>query len=318
MQPQVSIVIPTYNRSDLLGDALDSCRRSAAGLEIEILVVDDASSEDISTAVAGYDATIIRLDANSGSSIARNRGISAATGQFVKFLDSDDVLVDDALRAEFAEAIRSDADIVISDCLEVTLHEDRSETPLGVLPAPHFGDIVDDLLLGKAVPTSAALYKTSMIRDIQWDPELSKLNDWDYFIRAALAVSKIVTLKNTAYHWRQHSGVRIVNTSSFLKNAREFYRILEKLEVRLRMDQQMDHRRELRLAQYLYKELRVAYRFDPSLGRASLEKILALDPDFSPVDEERSWIFRRLCASLPIHPVLTAYGIARRAVDRLQ
>jgi glycosyltransferase involved in cell wall biosynthesis len=318
MQPQISIVIPTYNRSDLLRDALDSCYRSAAGLEIEILVVDDASPEDISAACAGHEVRLFRLDVNSGSSVARNRGISEAKGQYIKFLDSDDVLVDGALHAEFAEAIRTSADIVVSDCLKVALDQHKAETPLDLRLAPDFVDIVDDLLYGKAVPTSAALYKTTKIREVHWDPELSKLNDWDFFVSAALAVSTIVTLRNTAYRWRQHSGVRIINTSSFLKNAKEFYRILEKLEIRLRAEGRMDRRRELRLAQYLYKELRGAYRFDPHMGRVMLNKILALDPDFSPIDEERSWVFRRLCSALPIHPVLTAYGMGRRTLDRLR
>lgn len=317
MSPKVSVVIPAYNRSDLLGDAIRSCYRSSVDLSIEIIVVDDCSPDDITTALSGFDVRYIRLEENSGSSVARNRGVQESTGDFIKFLDSDDVLIDGSLNDEYEAACNNESDIVVSGWQEVELRDDKSEKLIEQFTAPEFEDIVNDLLKGNAVPTSSSLYRASVARQIEWDPSLSKLNDWDYFVSAALVSTKIFTLPSIAYRWRQHSGIRIINTSSFLKNAMEFFRILEKLESKIRLDGRMDRKKELRLAQYLYKELRGAYRFDPKLGTEILGKIIQLDPDFQPRDEERSRLIKNLCRVLPLHFVLSGYGKARRLLDAL-
>jgi glycosyltransferase involved in cell wall biosynthesis len=318
VKPQISIVIPTYNRGDLLKDAINSCYRSGADLELEIIVVDDASEENIPAALERYEVHYIRLDANSGSGAARNRGKSAAHGEYVKFLDSDDVLINGALREEHAEARRTGADILISGWQNVYLDENKVETPINTYAPPVFLSTVDDLLQGKAVPTSSALYKRQLMDNVDWDPDLSKLNDWDFFINVALEASSIVSWPQPAYRWRQHSGIRITSAASFLKNAKEFFLILKKLETSLRTKGEMTPQRERRLAQYLYKELRGAYRFDPPLGKKMLNEILELDPDFAPWDEEHSPVFRWLCRVFPIHPVLSTYGVLRRTLDRLE
>jgi hypothetical protein len=89
--PFFSIVIPTYNRADLLRQALDSVSRQEFR-DFEVIVVDDGSTEDLSVLVAKYgERTRLLRQANAGPSAARNRGLAATTGEYVAFLDSDDV-----------------------------------------------------------------------------------------------------------------------------------------------------------------------------------------------------------------------------------
>ncbi len=88
--PFFSVVIPTYNRADLLRQALDSVAAQNCQ-EFEVIVVDDGSTEDLSGVVAQYPRTRFLKQANAGPSAARNRGVAAATGDYVAFLDSDDV-----------------------------------------------------------------------------------------------------------------------------------------------------------------------------------------------------------------------------------
>ena len=206
---------------------------------------------------------------------------------------------------------------MISGWQEVVLSENGVEGLIGTHAAPVFYGVIDDLLQGKAVPTSSALYQRVLANSVEWDSRLSKLNDWDFFIHAALAARSIASLPQPAYRWRHHGGRRITSSASFLENAREFFSILETMEAVIRGRGEMSQERERRLAQYLYKELRGAYRFDPALGKQVLQKILSLDPEFAPRDEERSRVFRWLCRLFPIHPVLSVYSAARRAVDRL-
>src|SRR3977135_2846307 len=88
--PRASIIIPTYNRPQLLRRAVESAR--TAGSDVEIIVVDDASVDD--TALVCRDLTginYIRLDRNQGVAGARNVGILASSSQYIAFLDDDDL-----------------------------------------------------------------------------------------------------------------------------------------------------------------------------------------------------------------------------------
>jgi glycosyltransferase involved in cell wall biosynthesis len=319
MAADVSIIIPAHDRGDMLAEAIASCRASAQSLALQIIVVDDASTENIQALVAPLGVVFERLSVNSGSSTARNRGLALAAGRFIKYLDSDDILVEGALQHEFEMALRTNADIVVSGWVETEIgNRSGQERVLGVHKPPVFASIPDDLLAGRAVPTSAALYTRAIATALRWDPALAKLNDWDYFVGAALRARSIASTDNPSYQWRQHSGVRITSSTSFAGNAREFYAILTKLQSALEAANEFTPARRSRMAQYLYKELRGMYRFDPPLGQEILRRLFALDPRFVPRDEERSRVFRSLYSILPAAWVLSAYGLARRALDRLQ
>lgn len=315
-QVDVSIIIPAHNRRDLLVQAIDSCHRSGPGLRLQIVVVDDASQEDIRQVSRGKGVVFERLDTNAGSGAARNRGLALSTGRYVKFLDSDDVLVDGSLALEYHAAEETGADIVVAGWVDTWLNSAGRETALSSHTAPRFSSIPDDLLAGKAVPTSAALYRGALARHTSWDPALAKLNDWDYFVTTALDASLIHAIDGPAYRWRQHGGVRITSSSTFSLNAHEFYVILDKLEAALTQRGQFTLPRQRRMAQYLFKELRGLYRFSQPARHQVLDKIMRLDPGFKPRDEERSRIFRLLFSLLPAGWVLWSYGAARRVLDR--
>lgn len=89
--PSFSIVIPTYNRADLLRETLESVFRQE-DRDFEVIVVDDGSKEDLSGVAAEYAGRITFLrQANAGPAEARNNGVRNAQGDYVAFLDSDDV-----------------------------------------------------------------------------------------------------------------------------------------------------------------------------------------------------------------------------------
>jgi glycosyltransferase involved in cell wall biosynthesis len=89
-QPLVSVVIPTYNRAYILRQAIDSVLNQTYA-NCEVIVVDDGSADETQHLLRSYGVRIrVLTQRNSGPSIARNRGIAAATGSIVAFLDSDD------------------------------------------------------------------------------------------------------------------------------------------------------------------------------------------------------------------------------------
>lgn len=95
MPASISLVIPTYNRADLVPETIEAALAQQRAFH-EIIVVDDGSTDDTPEVLAPYDGRIrIIRTANGGVQAARNRGVEAATGDFVTFCDSDDLLEPD-------------------------------------------------------------------------------------------------------------------------------------------------------------------------------------------------------------------------------
>lgn len=99
--PKVSVIIPTYNRSDLLKLAISSVL-SQSYTDYEIIVVDDGSTDNTRKVVESFNAEAIRYvyQNNMGRSAARNAGISSAKGQYIAFLDSDDIFLPSKLELQ--------------------------------------------------------------------------------------------------------------------------------------------------------------------------------------------------------------------------
>jgi glycosyltransferase involved in cell wall biosynthesis len=101
-QETVSIVIPCYNREQYIGDAIESCLRQNHPAA-EIIVVDDGSTDGSVARIKSFAPRVACIEStNHGPGHARNLGVQAATGEFVHFLDSDDLLTPDAVASELA------------------------------------------------------------------------------------------------------------------------------------------------------------------------------------------------------------------------
>jgi glycosyltransferase involved in cell wall biosynthesis len=102
MNLQVSVVIPTYNSADYLPDAIDSALNQTVP-PLEVIVVDDGSTDETAGILERYRGRIIVISQeNRGPSAARNRGIAAARGDLIAFLDADDVWLPRKLEKQLA------------------------------------------------------------------------------------------------------------------------------------------------------------------------------------------------------------------------
>jgi glycosyltransferase involved in cell wall biosynthesis len=116
---RVSVVVPVFNVGDYVDECLRSIRRQTH-CNIEIVVVDDASTDNSMTVVAQHMGTddrirLVRHAANLGLSEARNSGIDAATGDYIIFVDSDDVVDDRLVERCLDAALGEGLDIVVFD-----------------------------------------------------------------------------------------------------------------------------------------------------------------------------------------------------------
>lgn len=135
-QPTVSVVLPTYERRQLIGRAIRSVLNQTYH-DFELIVVDDGSTDGTVVEVKGFDdprLSYVRLDANRGAGAARNTGIRRATGRFIAFQDSDDEWLPEKLeRHVYAfERCAPEIGVVYSDMQRVlrdgTIHYHRSPT----------------------------------------------------------------------------------------------------------------------------------------------------------------------------------------------
>src|SRR5262245_30132400 len=98
--PLVSVVIPAYNCARFIGEALDSVFAQDYP-ELEVVVVDDGSTDDTCAVVEGYgDRVKLIRQRNAGAAVARNEGMRRASGEYVAFLDSDDLWLPGKLRLQ--------------------------------------------------------------------------------------------------------------------------------------------------------------------------------------------------------------------------
>ncbi|MGI8900955.1 MAG: bifunctional glycosyltransferase/CDP-glycerol:glycerophosphate glycerophosphotransferase [Nocardioides sp.] len=116
LRPTVSIIVPIYNVEDYVGACLDSIAVQTFG-DYEVLVVDDGSPDGSRAITEGYASADRRIKVitreNGGLGAARNTGVAHARGRFLTFVDSDDVLPPNALRALVDSATASGSDIVV-------------------------------------------------------------------------------------------------------------------------------------------------------------------------------------------------------------
>jgi glycosyltransferase involved in cell wall biosynthesis len=182
----VSVVIPSYNRGELIERAVRSVLAQTRQ-DFETIIVDDGSTDDTSRVVAALakeDQRIYYLqhDTSRGAQAARNTGIRAAQGEWIAFLDSDDQWLPNSLETRLEVAEKEQVKVVHSDCYVVG--EDGNMDLLGVPPIA--GWIYRDLLAqpGPVFPTLLVTRKA--LEKIGYlDEQIVAYQEWDTAIRLA-------------------------------------------------------------------------------------------------------------------------------------
>lgn len=197
----VSVIIPTFNRRALLMQALASVR-AQEGVELEIVVVDDASSDDTVSAVRGLeDNRIVVLSQadRGGVSMARNRGIQASRGEWISLLDDDDLWSPMKLIRQLAGAAATQRRWACSGSVTI----DHALVVIAGSPPSGAHEIVRTLPFRNSVPAGASsvLVHRGMLREAgEFDSQLRHMADWDLWIRlGALGLPAVVNEPDVAY-----------------------------------------------------------------------------------------------------------------------
>lgn len=183
---RVTVAVPTFNRSHLVGRAVASVLAQSVE-DIEIVVVDDGSTDDTPAVLARIDdqrIRIVRHERNSGISRARNTAIAAATGAWVGFLDDDNEWAPDYLERQLALA-SANPNVDVVYCRARRLDE-RTAREMLVPYRMARGEVFRDLVSGWIPLMSCTLFKRATLVDLGGlDEALTASEDRDLFMRLA-------------------------------------------------------------------------------------------------------------------------------------
>ena len=196
-KPDVSVIIPTYNRLWALPQTIESCRHSKC--RTEIVVVDDGSTDDTwSWLQTQKDVIAIKTD-NWGQCWAQNAGFASSTGEFVRFLDSDDWLLSGANDRQLEIARTTQADVVVAG---YETYDQVSGCKVDI-PWIGCGDFLVDHINADNF-YSAYLLRRSLVASIPQREEFP-LSDCTFVIELALAKPSIAVGRFSAVVFRIHA-----------------------------------------------------------------------------------------------------------------
>lgn len=212
----VSIIITTHNRPHLLARAVESAR-AASRRDVEVIVVDDASTnENADIGRRLRDVNYVRIERNQGVAGARNVGILASHGEYLSFLDDDDVRLEGSLDKQI-DALDSapEAGLVYGQAILGTEHGSR---PDDLYPerCPD-GDVFWELLSQNFVPCGTVVFRRSCLSRIGLlDPYISGIDDWDLWVRIA-ELYPVLSQERPLMIWRKSTPFSGQGTSNAIK-----------------------------------------------------------------------------------------------------
>jgi glycosyltransferase involved in cell wall biosynthesis len=286
---RVSVIIPTHDRPARLPQAIASAR--AAGRDVEIIVVDDASTDETANVCQRLDGIrYIRVERNQGVAGARNIGIFESRAPYIAFLDDDDVRLPGSLDLQADLLDQTPAAGFVCGAM-IMANQDRQPTGEIIRPRHPGGDAFWELLEldFPVLPLSALIRKECFIRVGLLNSRISGIDDWDIFTRIA-EIYPVVTTQVAVGIYRQPtpssaqgSSARAAQLRSALRHQTTLLRLRRAADLSARRQQAIRRRAIDRVCETLIwtavNEHLQAGRLRPALE--NLGAALVLDPFFA-------------------------------------
>lgn len=282
MAPLVSIIIPCYNASLWLREAIESCLQQTY-TPVEIIVIDDGSTDDSLKVLHSYGSQIIlESGPNRGGNYARNRGFTLSRGAYIQFLDADDYLLPPKIARQVAFLEETGADVVYGDWRH-QFHEAQGIRLGPVKTAGLQQNVLTSLLRNWWVSPAAVLYRReAVLAGGGWDESLTAAQDRDFFIQVALAGADIRYQPGCYAVYRRH-GSATVSTGNRARWLQNHEVLLNKVQVQLRDSDGLTEANRRALALSYFQLARNYYGAPERAKQQQLyAEVLALDPGFKP------------------------------------
>lgn len=222
-RPEVTVVVPTRNRWELLQRRGLRSALAQEDVRLEVVVVDDGSAEPAPAAIAGNERVrLVRHETTRGVPAARNTGIGEARAPWTAFLDDDDLWAPRKLREQLDRLAAEGASFVYSS----VAHTNVAGDVLTVDAAPPAGELRDLLLAGHVIPGAASnvVVRTGLLREVGgFDDRLFILEDPDLAIRL-LQRARAAACDDVHVAYLQHEGARHLRDIDRLLTSFDYFR----------------------------------------------------------------------------------------------
>jgi glycosyltransferase involved in cell wall biosynthesis len=204
-RPDVSVIIPAYNSSGFVAASIDSAL-SQQGVTLEVIVVDDGSTDDTVGIVESYgDQVRCIRQRNQGAYVARNNAAATAQGEWLAFLDADDLWAADKLVKQL-QLGDPEVGLIYSDYR----HLDTSNRISGrASDAAELvqGKIFDRLLVDNFIGMSTVLMRTKIFHELGgFTTDITGCADWDMWLRYAVTEREVRVQREVLASYRWHPG----------------------------------------------------------------------------------------------------------------
>lgn len=192
MSPKVSVILPTYNRVRSLHAAINSVL-SQSFRDLELIIVDDASTENIADLIVSIEdprLRYIRRHSNGGAAAARNSGLGLARGDYIAFQDSDDVWLPGKLECQLALLERLPVRYGVVTGAKILYQPGGRHCRVVIAPSPATcldpdEDQFNHMVIENRLSVQCALFRSSVLERERFDPALRADEDWDLAVRVA-------------------------------------------------------------------------------------------------------------------------------------
>ncbi|MGN6605051.1 MAG: glycosyltransferase family 2 protein [Ginsengibacter sp.] len=272
----VSVIISTYNRSFLLEEAIQSVINQSYR-PVECVIVDDGSTDDSKNVVENLkkknDSTlsiIYLYQDNSGPQVARNTGTKASTGEYIQYLDSDDILYPEKLseQVRFLK-LNKDCDGVFGDWEVGTSDEKKLVT------ACREENMISQMLVGRCIANFSFLMRRSIVERIgDWDLKIKRNQEIDFHLTGLLKGAQFDYQPLTCGLWRTHLAERIGDS----KGLAELLVFFKKWEIILKEENIMNQSLQFKLGNVLMWHIHNSAKYNEKDLLAFLKKAVSLNP----------------------------------------
>lgn len=230
---KVSIIIPVYNREMYLQKCLDTLINQTLK-DIEIICVNDGSTDNSLEILNDYASNDERIKVysqkNQGPSVARNFGISKATGEYITFVDSDDFVDIKMCEHFYQKALETGADIVVSDYYRICNSHSNIDKRTSIIENNiaskvfYFNDEIANIIPNIPYETFCKFYKTSFLKEIkvEFPINISHAEDCCFIIDCCLHNPKITILNEPLYYYCLNTQNSLIKKSDSVK---EFFNV---------------------------------------------------------------------------------------------
>ncbi len=253
----VSIIIPTCNRKELLREAVLSCAKQE-GVTIEIIIVDDGGSDNTEQMLRELPFSVHYLwQENKGPGAARNAGMRIAQGRYIKFLDSDDLLAENALVSEVIVLDSTGADVSYGKWDTCNFSGKTSQ----ILHGQHEGDLYQFILEGSWYANFAFLFRRDSLvkHQIFWDEDIIYVADFSFIFSVTSVLKHCVhTPICTGYYRKspQHKSLSKIGDERLRSYTKILHNQYEKDKDRIPDDQKVLFQSRVSLFSTIYSSAR--------------------------------------------------------------